>query len=394
MPKKNSDQKKRKSSKKIRYAVAGLGHISQIAVLPAFKHASKNSELVALISSDPEKLEKLGEKYEVPNLVPAEDYKECLESGIVDAVYIALPNSFHRAYTVAAARAGVHVLCEKPMALTVDECGEMIEECETAGVQLMIAYRLHFEKANLKAIETAQSGRLGDLKMFSSVFSFPIKDESNIRLSQRLGGGPLYDLGLYCINAARYLFQSEPLEVTALCTPSGEGLFDEVEESTSVLMRFPGDRMAQFTCSFGAVDTSSFEILGSKGCLRVEPAYDYAEPLEHQLSIGESFKEKKFPKTDQFGPEILYFSDCILNEKKPEPSGLEGLIDVNIINAIYRSIDERRAIRIEDFRKKERPTLRLLKKMPAIEEPQLVNVTSPSEPNGKNGKDIAKKKAQ
>src|SRR6266850_617497 len=146
--------KKRNSvrGKKIRYAVVGLGYIAQNAVLPAFAHA-RNSELTALVSDNPTKLKKLSKKYSVPRTYSYEEYSECLESGEVDAVYIALPNHMHRAYTEAAAQAGVHVLCEKPMAVTEEDCQAMIAVAEKKKIKLMIAYRLHFEEANLKAIE-------------------------------------------------------------------------------------------------------------------------------------------------------------------------------------------------------------------------------------------------
>src|SRR5919109_4884539 len=147
MPRSSSSQ-----SPKIRYAVVGLGHIAQVAVLPAFAHAG-NSELTALVSDDPEKLEKLGRKYRVKNRYSYAEYDECLAGGEVDAVYIALPNHLHREYSERAARAGVHILCEKPMAVTEEDCLSMIRVAEENQVKLMIAYRLHFEEANLKAID-------------------------------------------------------------------------------------------------------------------------------------------------------------------------------------------------------------------------------------------------
>src|SRR5687767_11475033 len=154
----SSDRPKARTNgeRKLRYAVVGLGYISQVAVLPAFAHSAKNSELAALVSDDPVKLKKLSKKYEVELTYSYDDYDECLEE--VDAVYIALPNNMHREYTVRAARAGVHVLCEKPMAITEKECEAMIRESAVNRVKLMIAYRLHFEEANMKAVEILKSG--------------------------------------------------------------------------------------------------------------------------------------------------------------------------------------------------------------------------------------------
>ena len=151
-----SARRKRRPAQRVRYAVVGLGHIAQVAVLPAFEHAQKNSVLSALVSDDPAKLAKLGRKYGVKNLWTYAQYGECLRSGQIDAVYIALPNDMHHEYVLKTARAGIHVLCEKPMALSEKECQEMIRVCKQQGVHLMTAYRLHFERANLKAIEIAE----------------------------------------------------------------------------------------------------------------------------------------------------------------------------------------------------------------------------------------------
>ena len=204
----------KQNQKKIRYAAVGLGHIAQVAVLPAFAHAG-NSELAALVSDDPEKLQKLGRRYKVKGRFSYDQFEEGLRSEAIDAVYIALPNHLHRPYAERAARAGVHVLCEKPMAVTEEDCLSMIRVAEEYGVKLMVGYRLHFEEANLKAIDLVQGGKLGDARLFNSVFTMQVK-EGDIRLSPReLGGGTLYDIGIYCINAARNLYGAEPMEVIA-----------------------------------------------------------------------------------------------------------------------------------------------------------------------------------
>src|SRR3954471_7628084 len=151
---------------KVRYAVVGLGYFAQAAVLPAFAHASDNSELVALVSGDVEKREQLGRKYGVPATYSYEAFDDCLKNPEVDAIYIALPNSMHAEYATRAARAGIHVLCEKPMALNERECGKMIREAARAGIKLMVGYRLHFEKANLEAIRQIQAGAIGQVRVF------------------------------------------------------------------------------------------------------------------------------------------------------------------------------------------------------------------------------------
>jgi predicted dehydrogenase len=377
MSKKTRQKSSSRGKRKIRYAVVGLGYISQIAVLPAFAHATKNSELTALVSDDSEKLKKLGRKYRIERLHHYDEYDDLLASGDVDAVYIGLPNHLHHEYTLRAARAGIHVLCEKPMAVTVEECEDMIRACQASDVKLMIAYRLHFEEANLKAIEIVNSGRIGEPRIFDSVFTNQVK-EGNIRLRRETGGGTLYDIGIYCINAARYLFRSEPIEVFAKAANNGEERFKEIEEMTSAIMQFPGERLASFTCSFGAADVSAYQVVGTEGALRVDPAYEFSAGLKHTITLNGKTRERKFPKRDQFSPELLYFSDCILNNKEPEPSGQEGINDVRIIRALYRSIETGQPVRIGKLEKDERPHLGQEMKSPAVKEPALVRAAAPS----------------
>lgn len=377
--KKKSTSQTPSGKPKVRYAVVGLGYIAQVAVLPAFAKAG-NSELVALVSDDPTKLKKLSKKYNAPLTYSYDNYDECLRSGEVDAVYIALPNSMHRDYTVAACRAGIHVLCEKPMAVTEAECEDMIAAANENHVKLMIAYRLHFEEANLKAVELAQSGKLGELRAFNSVFTMQVK-EVDIRLKKDLGGGTLYDIGIYCINAARCLFQAEPLEVTAFSVNNGETRFEEVDEMTSAILRFPDERLASFTSSFGASDISAYQVVGTEGNLRVDPAYEFADDLKHHLTIKGKTKERTFTKRDQFAPELLYFSECILAGKTPEPSGTEGLADVRIIRALYQSAATGKPIKLAEFERKTRPTIEQEIHEPPVKKPELVRAASPHKEN-------------
>jgi predicted dehydrogenase len=365
-----------RAQRKIRYAVVGLGHIAQVAVLPAFAHAKKNAELIALVSDDSEKLRKLGRKYGAEYKVGYDGYDELLNSGAVDAVYIALPNHLHREYTVRAAQAGVHVLCEKPLAVTEKECEEMIRACRKNRVKLMTAYRLHFDKANLSAIEMVRSGKIGEPRIFNAVFTMQVV-EGNIRVRQETGGGTLYDIGIYCINAARYLFQDEPIEVMAATANNGEARFAEVEEMTSATLRFPGDRLASFTCSFGASDVSTYQIVGTEGDLRMNPAYEYAGELKYTLTVKGRARERKFAKSDQFAPQLIYFADCIINDQEPEPSGREGLIDVQIIRALYRAAQTKRPVRLK-IAKDDYPDKRQQITRPAVKKPQLINVASAS----------------
>jgi glucose-fructose oxidoreductase len=368
----------RNDSRRVRYAVVGLGHIAQVAALPAFAHARKNSELVALVSDDERKRTTLARRYGVSRTYSYDDYESCLRSGDVDAVYIALPNSMHREYAERAARHRVHVLCEKPMAVTAADCRAMIATAERHGVQLMIAYRLHFEEANLRAVDLARSGRLGELRLFDSVFTMQARG-GNIRLDAELGGGPLYDIGIYCINAARSLFGSEPEEVVALTIAGHDARFKEVEETASAILRFPGDRIATFTCSFGAADVSAYRLVGTRGSVRVEPAYEYVEPLRHEVMVNGKKTSRTFPRRDQFAPEFLYFSRCVLERRAPEPSGAEGLNDVLVIEAIRRSAERGGAPQaLRATRRTRRPTLAQEIRRPPVRKPHLVKVASGS----------------
>ena len=367
----------KRARKKIRYAVVGLGYISQAAVLPAFKNARENSELAALVSGDPKKLAALGKKYEVDQLYGYEQFGDCLMRGNIDAVYIGLPNHMHRAYSEAAARAGVHVLCEKPMAVRAEDCESMILAARESKVKLMIAYRLHLERGNLQAITTLRNGEIGEPRIFRSAFTQQVP-MGNIRLNPEDGGGPLYDLGVYCINAARYLFRAEPDEVFCYNAAGKDRRFDDVAEMSSAVMRFPGDRLAVFTCSFGATDRDQYEVIGTKGVLKMDPGYAMSSDIKCEIVVGEKTRKQIFKKRDQFGPELVYFSDCILNDKEPEPNGEEGLRDVVIIEALQQSARNGKPVALPSAPATTHPSLRQELHKPAIEEPDMVRAAAPS----------------
>jgi len=370
-------KRKAASTRTIRYAVVGLGHISQVAVLPAFAHAP-HSKLTALVSSDPKKLKSLGRRHRVENLYSYDQFDECLRSGLIDAIYIALPNDRHREYAERAAAAGIHVLCEKPMAITAEDCEAMIRATDSARVKLMIAYRLHFEETNLRAIELVRTGKIGEPRIFNSTFSMPVIDQG-IRLApDSRGGGPVFDIGIYCINASRYLFREEPIEVIATSATRDKKRFRNILETVSVILRFPGEKLATFTCTFGGVSTGSFEVVGNEGCLRVDNAYEYAGAKRLTLNIaGKKPKVREFAARDQFAPELEYFSDCILLDKSPEPSGWEGWANIRIIQAISQSVRTRAPVPLPWATKRERPNLSQEIHKPPVKEPKLVDTDAP-----------------
>jgi predicted dehydrogenase len=366
----------RRTPRKVGYVVVGCGYFAQQAILPAFKNAKKNSKLVALVSGDPKKHKVLGKRYDVP-VFGYDQFEECLNLPEVDAVYIALPNAMHAEYAVRAARAGAHVLCEKPMALSEEECRDMMRAADESDVKLMVAYRLHFESANLLAMEAVRKGKIGDPRIFTSSFSFQV-NAPNIRIERNEGGGVLWDIGLYCINAARYLFRAEPEEVFAFKARGHDERFTETEEAVSALLRFPDEKLACFNVSFGAASSATYQLMGTKGSVRLDNAYDYKGKMTFELE-AKGRKRRVLPERDQVGPELLYFSNCILKDKPIEPDGWEGLADVRIIRALYESADTGRPVRLEPVEKRERPTRAMEQRSPAVEPPGLVDVAPPTQ---------------
>lgn len=334
-------------SKRLRFAVVGLGSLSQSAILPAFAHARGSAELVALVSGDPDKLQLFGRKYRVKHLYDYHGYEDCLASGDIDAVYVALPNNQHRELTVRAARAGVHVLCEKPMAVDVEECVAIRNACHASRVQFMVAYRTEFEEANLRARELARSGRLGDLRHFYAFSAVP-RSTGLGRWAPEISGGPLLDLGIDCVHAARRLFRAEPFDVTAVATRSRrDHRLGETDDTVSVAMRFPDDRLATFSCSHRASEASHVEVHGTEGSLRLENPFSHLRPIWLRATVKGRTREKTFRKRDQFALGMTYFADCVLSDRALVPSADEGEKDLRVIEAIRRSLANGRTETLE-----------------------------------------------
>ena len=362
----------------VRFAVIGQGHFAQSAVLPAFEHAD-GCQLQALFSDDETKLRTLKRKYQVAAALGYGQYIEYLASGEVDAVYIALPNDMHAEYAIHAARAGVHVLCEKPLAVDAEEARRIVEACEENRVKLMVAYRLHFEAANLEAIERVNRGEIGRPRFVSTAFSMQVR-EGDIRTQREHGGGPLLDLGIYCVNGARNLFRAEPVSAAALSAKTEtDPRFEEIDEQVSAVLRFPDERLAQLTCGFGAYDCSTLRVVGDKGSLRLEPAFDHSTDLVLHTDIkGKKPSRKVFKQRDQIAAELVAFARCVRDDEQPEPSGEEGVADLRVLDAIQRSLDSGRAEAVEGVRRTQRPSKKQNIRRPPHDEPELVNVEPPS----------------
>lgn len=360
------------NQKKVRYAVVGAGNIAQVAVLPAFQHAKENSELVAIVSGDSTKRNELRKKYDLEYDADYADFEALLTAARVDAVYIATPNSNHWDFTERAAKAGVHVLCEKPLALNADDVQAMQDVCNAAKVKLMVAYRLHFDEATLATYEMIANGAIGEARVFESTFTHVVRP-GDIRTQPELGGGALLDLGVYCINMARHVFQAEPIQVSAMSV-----LRDGTDETTTATLRFPNDRIAHFTVSNAAASVASFRVVGTEGDLLCEPAYEYAEAQVHYLTRDEKTKKETYGKRDQFAPQLIHFSDCVLSDREPKPSADEAYADLRIVDAIARSAATGEIVVLEPRRHAYHPRMDQEMKLPAVSKQKPINAPSPS----------------
>ena len=309
---------------KIRYAIVGLGDISQEAMLPGVAHTG-NSELTALVTDDAEKASTVGKQYGVSDTYSYDQFDTLLGSGKIDAIYLGTPNWRHAEFIIPALKAGIHVLAEKPLEVSTAKCREILTAQQSSSAKLMVAYRLHFEPSTLALIELVRSGDLGDVLLFTSAFTQMV-DPDNHRATSGELAGPVLDMGPYPVNAARYIFGAEPTEVvSAIGTRHPEAGFGDFDDTVAVTLRFPGGRIAQFVLSYYANTLDSYVVIGTKGSVHANPGYMYGKPLEQAITIGESKTSKSFKNTDHFGGEMKYFSDCILNGTDPEPDGEEGL---------------------------------------------------------------------
>jgi predicted dehydrogenase len=365
--------------RKVRYGVVGIGWISQTAFLPGVEHTG-NSEVVAFVSGHEDKAAKVGEKYGVKNLYSYDEYDKLLSSGTIDAVYLATPNWEHVDLAVRTLDAGTHLLLEKPMATSVEDCERIIAASERSRAKLMVAYRMHHEPAMLKAFETARSGKLGHLRYFNSSFSQPVNYQ-NQRAKNGYWAGPIPDMGPYPINTARNFFGAEPVEVFAIGTRTEPERFRDFDDQVGISLRFPGGQLATMLLSYSASDLDDFRITGTLGDLYSSPAFAMPGGFKHTVSIGETKKktEETFKPTDQFGGELKYFSDCILKDQQPEADGEEGMLDIRIIAALERALQTGQPQRLEPYVRRRRPVQDQEQKLDKVDQPELVGVHQPSE---------------
>ena len=317
----------------IRYAVVGAGWISQEAFMPAVA-LTGNSQMQAIVSGSPEAARKLAEFHGVPETIGYEGYDALVQSDRIDAVYIALPNSMHADFAIRALKAGKHVMVEKPLATTLEESEAMVAAARQSGAFLMTAYRLHNEPGTHGMIEAVRSGKIGDPVYFSATFGFQ-SQLGNHRLKAGHWGGALPDVGVYCLNAARHVFAAEPVAVQAMASrPTGDPRFAEVDASLAVTLRFPGERLAQFFCSFGSALSESIRVVGSVGELILDPAFRFESAFRMTIRTEGAETSRAFDQVDHFAGQIAYFSDCIVANTPPEADGEEGIADMRALLAI------------------------------------------------------------
>ena len=336
-------------SKAVGYAVLGLGSIAEVAVLPAFRK-SKKSRVVALVSHDLGRARKMGKKFGVKDCFTYDDYDRCLSHPGVDAVFIASVNGAHAEQTVRAAAAGKHVLCEKPMANSVEDCRRMVEACRTNQVRLMIAYRKYFEPGSVALKKLVTSGKLGSLRHIFSTYTEivdPVKAR-HWQLNPHLaGGGSLMDIGIYCVNTMRWLAGSSPLDATAHAWTDDPKRFRGVEDSIAFRLTHPGGLICQGTSSYSAMAASFVQVHGDKGWAALNPAFAFEEERRLFGKIQGRWFEQKFKVIDEFVLELDAFADAIRRRRDPEPDGMEGVRDIATVEAVYRSARENRTVSIE-----------------------------------------------
>jgi len=340
------------TSKKLGFAIVGLGKFATEQIMPNFKDC-QHARLTALVSGSPAKAKKLAAEYGISekNIYSYDTFDSIKDNPEVDVVYIILPNSLHAEYTVRAAQAGKHVLCEKPMATSLADAEKMIAACQKADRRLMIAYRCQYEPFNLNAVERIRKGELGKLRAITADHGRPVKpteDKADTwRVDKKLaGGGSLMDIGIYSLNACRYLTGEEPVEVTAMeSSDRSDPRFKEVEDNIHFTLRFPSGVLASCTSSYSYESVKRGRAFGDKAWLDLDPLSDYDK---HTLTLGNAKgeQEPKIKEGNQFAAEVDHMAECVLAGKTTRTPGEEGLRDLRIIMAIYEAARTGKAVKV------------------------------------------------
>ncbi|NVN04536.1 Gfo/Idh/MocA family oxidoreductase [Asaia spathodeae] len=345
------------------YAIVGLGKYAINQILPAFGEC-QHARLAGLVSGDPQKARKVASAYGVPekNIYSYDNFDDIRNNPEIDAVYIILPNALHADFAVRAFRAGKHVMCEKPMATSVEDCQRMIDAARRASKQLMIGYRCHFDPITQRAIQTIRAGKLGKLRVVTTENTdvLSIDDPSGQwRVKRSLsGGGSLMDLGIYGVNGARYLLNEDPIEVSAIRAESSNPVFHEVEDIISWTFRYRSGALAHGNSSFTAAATSRFGIQAEKLSGTLNPATGYYNNRFETVAGEEThvLSDPMFqiPALNQFSAQLDHLPDVLGCGKPSLATGEEGMQDIRLIQAIYQSAATRRPVSTDwgDWRRK------------------------------------------
>ena len=337
---------------RVGYAIVGLGRLAVNQILPAMGK-SKYCKPVALVSGSPDKAKKIAAQYGIrPEAIyDYAGYDRLAQNPEVKVIYIVLPNSMHREFVARGAKAGKHILCEKPMATSAADCEAMIAACRHAGVKLMIAYRQQYEPMNRAIVKMVREGKLGKLRSVIATNSQNMANTPQWRLDRKLaGGGCLPDVGVYCLNAARFLSGEEPSEVTAtLIQPSDDPRFHEVESTVAWTMRFPSGLVAALNTSYDSHSSQWLRVEGSEAWAELDPAFGYTGlklRVSRLLEGHETPSEPKIAAVDQFAAEMDHMALCVLDNREPHTGGREGLQDQRVMDAIYESARSGEAVKL------------------------------------------------
>ena len=319
---------------KLGIALVGLGNYSSGQLAPALQE-TENCYLAGIVTGTPSKAEDWKSRYNIPekNVYNYENFDQISQNPDIDIIYVVLPNGMHAEYTIRAAKAGKHVICEKPMATSVEDCQRMIEACNQNNVKLSIGYRLHFEPHHQRVMELGKQQVFGPVQKMGGAHSFVIGDKDAWRLDKELaGGGPLMDLGIYCVQGAIYTVGEVPVAVTAkFGEVSKPEFFDEVEESISWKMEFPNGAVAD--CSTSYNNSANFLSGEAKeGWWRLQPAYSYSG-IDGETSEG----DMGLPNVNQQARQMDDFAMRIRQNKETPVPGEMGMRDVKILYAIYEA---------------------------------------------------------
>ncbi len=330
--------------KKIGFALCGLGNLSTRQLAPALQE-TQFCRLTGIVTGHPAKAAQWKAQYGIPdkNIYNYDNMESMADNPDIDVVYVVTPNGLHAESTIKAARAGKHVLSEKPMEISVEKCQQMIDECNKAGKKLAIGYRLHFEPNNLECVRLGREKVFGDLKMIDAGFGGVQRNPNTWRFDPKLaGGGCLMDMGIYALQATRYLSGEEPTEVSAITTVTDPEMFKETEESIVWQLKFPSGLLARCASTYHFPGMQRFTVYAASGWYELNPAFNYTG-IQGARSDGQAIA---FPQIDQFAAEMDDFAQCILNDQPTRVPGEEGLRDVKIMLAIYEAARTGRTVKL------------------------------------------------